>query len=61
MNTELIESVIKSLDEINEKLDILNTRMTRIDKGKNEVTDDVRKLRQSMELIQRDIYSKIQG
>lgn len=60
MKTELILTVIKSLEEVHDKLEDLNLRLNKLDRGKEEIIRDVKKIGQSMEFLQGTIHSKLE-
>lgn len=58
MKTDETTFILASLKEVNEQLDVLNTRFNRLERAKDEVLRDVKKLRQSIELLHGSIRSK---
>ena len=58
MKTDDTTFILDTLKEVNEKLEALNTRFNRVERAKDEVLQEFKKLRQSMELLKGSIRSK---
>ena len=58
MNPEFIQTVIASLEEVHDKLENLNLRLNKIERGKEEMMRDVKKVQRSVDFLQGCIQSK---
>ena len=58
MKTDDTTFILNTLKEVNEKLEALNTRFNRVERAKDEVLQEFKKLRQSMELLKGSLRSK---
>ena len=58
MKTDDITLILDTLKDVNEKLEGLNIRFNMLERAKDEVLQDLKKLKQSLELLKGSIRSK---